>query len=124
MKARIRIWVYWRDSYARITLTEGEPVILCTGGPTDEGYSYSSETFLYNKQEETLERVVQHWSLDCDGRHEYTGEYVCPVEECCDEPMRRIDEKTQHVIETGDMGPYWTPVDQYVRDHSAEAMGY
>lgn len=78
------------------------------GGPTEEGYDYTTRTYTYDGKQ--LMMAVIRETSDCDGRLEQYSEYFWSV--------------GGELTEKG--GPKWTkdPSKSTQRDYSAEAAGY
>ena len=62
-----RIWVYWNETYTKITLRQGESVDLTHAGQTDEGYYRNVETYCWEGRK--LEAIFTVSWRDCDGYH-------------------------------------------------------
>ena len=125
----VRIWIWWNESPVRITLKPNEPFELCSGGPCDEGYSYSSEVYEWDTLENVILNQCTTNAMDCDGR----------LSRCWDGEW-----KLDGTGETRPMMDFWNGNDDDVlthngvaletptfvecghsqRDYAAEAMGY
>ena len=108
----VRLWVYWNDSPARITLTEGKRVVLYLSMPTDEGYDCIKERFSLN--DDCVLRECCREAMDCDGPLESYAEFEAKVDQLGDTPT-----DDPHVFL-----PRWTGSATGFRDGFAEAMGY
>lgn len=118
---RIRIWVYWRESIVRITLLDGEPLELYSGGPTDEGFHHECHRYEYNAADGVVISSISTSSRDCDGRFDDFREfYWCVGSEM--QPMR--DVVNGEVVDLPESGPVWERGAAWQRDFSAEAAGY
>lgn len=98
----------------KIKLRQGQCVHHSYGGPTDEGYSYTGETWWWDG-----DRVVSEFttrSQDCDGRMDYHGRAECPT--------FSLNHGFSDPENPGVRFPRWNDLRQSQRDYSAEAMGY
>ena len=107
-----RFWISYGEAWVKITLKPGQTVAFCTGGETDEGYSCTAEE--YEHTGDVVERRVTSWGRDCDGRHEYSGDDCCPLDN-----LRAWPSHCDTVLL-----PEWEHLDHSQRDYAAEAMGY
>lgn len=119
-----RFWYYVNDSWVKITLREGQALTHNTGGPTDEGYSYSSQTWTHTGAGVMLEWCCE--ARDCDGRFDRAGDSFCPLDSLASRVLERYDDATGEDVPdpTCPPVPEWKPGDSYQRDYSAEAAGY
>lgn len=117
-----RIWIWHNNDWARITLPFEEKVVVYSGGPHCEGYSYTSHAY-YNYGNGIKCEVYTN-SRDCDGRFEsYTVWYAKGK-------PRRVSAKTDNTL--GAMRkrfrtvrtPRWVKQESSQRDYTAESMGY
>jgi len=101
---RARFWVWVNHGKVLLTLFPGQRLVHNEGGPTEEGYCWSQETW-----EHTGRYVVRCWaeeSKDCDGRYDrYARSRV------------KISEIKDHFAE-------WESDGSSQRDYAAEAAGY
>lgn len=117
-----RFWVYWNDSWARLTLRPGESITLRAGGPTEEGRFYSEETYTHDGDSLRLEWYSD--ATDCDGRLERSGESVAPID--------RLNCREVETWKDGELVrdyffpllPEWETGSTSQRDHAAESAGY
>jgi hypothetical protein len=110
MKKQARFWTY-NNGAVRIKLNAGQTLRHSHGGPTDEGYHWEANRYSFDGQTVTLEWHSD--SRDCDGQMSQGGETVCPI--------RDLSAGYQ---DDGIAFPAWKHVDEYQRDHAAEAAGY
>lgn len=107
-----RFWVCWRDGWVKLTLRPNQTLELHSGGPTDEGYSCTSE--VYTHEGDCVRVEYSTWGRDCDGRHEWNCECVCP-----------LDSLQADVVEGSAIRlPVWERERSGQRDYTAEAAGY
>jgi len=111
-----RFWAFVNCDWVKLTLTEDRPELThLSGGPTDEGYSFESETW---SLEDGI--VTREWycdARDCDGRHQQGFTVDCPVERL---KMGEVHGETFSQFST----PDWMEIGYTQRDHTAEAAGY
>ena len=108
----VRFWVWHEGSYTRLTLRADKPVTHHSGGPTEEGWEYYSETYLLTGDTVTVEYGVT--ALDCDGRMDSARSFECPVWDLAALPQPRQEFST----------PIWTDAEACQRDYEAERAGY
>ena len=107
----VRFWVWHEGSYTRLTLHADKPVTHHSGGPTEEGYSYSTTTYRLEGGMVTVEH--DSTSSDCDGRLDGYHSMECPVADIA-----------AHSYEGEQGTPLWSPVEYSQRDYAAERAGY
>ena len=115
-----RFWHFHRDSLVKLTLTPGQVLHHQSGGPDEEGWSWSGNTWTHNG-----DTVTWDWcddGVDCDGRLTRGGELVCAVTEL--QADRRKNNQDHDQEDEGMAIPDWTEQNRWQRDHAAEAMGY
>lgn len=108
-----RFWIDYKGSIVRLKLHQDQPVRLGYGGPTDEGYSLTTEEYRFEGAAIICEEYRD--SRDCDGRYTSHTTVVCAV--------RNLD-TGWHDAERGVTFPEWKQTDSRQRDYSAEAMNY
>lgn len=113
-----RFWHWHRDSVVKLTLTPGQVLHHQSGGPDEEGWSWSGNTWTHDGDTVTWEWCDD--GVDCDGRLTRGGALVCPLTEL--QADRREQEQEGERIAF--RFPNWTEHRQWQRDHAAEAMGY
>ena len=123
--SNVRFWVFWNGGFVKITLKPGQRLDAASGGPTEEGYSYTSESWEHCGDH--VECSAASDGADCDGRHSSYQEYHCRMRD-----LRRGGDRWDRV-ESWTRGesrpkliqvPDWMPGEYRQRDYSAEAMGY
>lgn len=113
------------DSYGdvRLTLRPGQAIEIRSGGPAEEGYSYSREVFEFDGSYVWLH--VSNDSRDCDGRMTSERTLRCPVGLLrSHRPEYHTWTESGTVVTHGNPRPYWEEVDGCQRDFTAEAAGY
>lgn len=109
------IFIIWNDatnSLQRVILHADRPLTIESGGPTEEGYSYTTEHYEYHRAEGVVTRETDTRALDCDGRLDRRSLSECPLSDLA---------AHEH---NGTRFPVWRRVEANQRDYSAEAMGY
>lgn len=107
-----RFWTH-HNGLVRIKLNAGQTVSHSHGGATDEGYSWTAETYSFDGHTVTCEWHTD--SRDCDGRMTRGGEVACSV--------RNLSRGFRD-DECGVTFPEWQEIEAHQRDHAAEAMNY
>lgn len=107
-----RFWIF-DNGAVRLKLNAGDSFRHVTGGPTDEGYSYT-ESF-YSFDGKTVIRNYRTQASDCDGRIDRHGVVICALANLS---AGYVD------AESGVTFPEWRHVKRGQRDYSAEAAGY
>lgn len=107
-----RFWLWWNQSWVKITLRPGESVSMYTGAPTDEGYSCEAQVYSYD--EDVVEYAITTWGSDCDGRHEWHGNGHCHVSNL------QANDADEH----GPARPEWVKGHSRQYDQYAEMAGY
>lgn len=110
--AQARFWIWWNDGFVRLKLNPGQSVVAWRGGPTDEGYSRTVETYAYDGA--IVSRTIEEDGRDCDGRHEYFWEGFCEF------TLLKSRAAEGEIFGV----PAWEETCKGQRDHFAEAMGY
>jgi hypothetical protein len=109
-----RFWVYTHKGLARIKLRKGQSLTHVEGGPTDDGYSYTSTTWSFDD-----DRIVLEWATkasDCDGPISRGGAQFALLAE-----LKVLShEECKHAF------PAWQSCEDagWQRDAFAEAAGY
>lgn len=109
-----RFWTWVNDGFVKITLTPGQSLTHESGGPTEEGWWYSSTTW-ETHDDEHIRRKWSSEARDCDGRMDRYGDDICHVNE-----LMFHDAYSDPTIQL----PNWVEERAYQRDHTAESMGY
>lgn len=113
MNARFHAWI--NGGLVTLTIRPDRSLTHTTGGPTDEGYAWFSETWALGETDDGRPAVLRSYhkdACDCDGRLSSGGTLICP--------LGRL--RTQSI--RGHMYPDWQTQEQYQRDYQAEAAGY
>tara|TARA_R110002012_G_scaffold188945_4_gene356123 strand:+ start:1534 stop:1872 length:339 start_codon:yes stop_codon:yes gene_type:complete len=111
--SNIRFWECVSGSgYVKLTLSPGEKLSWQSGGPNEEGYSYTETRIKYGK-DRTLTREIYWCGGDCDGSYESYSDYEATRMELGPSPDGRVL-----------MRPVWEEVDFSQRDYSAEQANY
>lgn len=102
----------------RVTLNRGDQIQFRSGGQTDEGYSYTTVTYIFDYDEEGDLVLIQEYDTegkDCDGRLDTHSEAIAIT---LDEYWDDEDPEVRY--------PTWEQMRKrcYRRDYTAEAMGY
>ena len=111
MIKQARFWIDYKGSFVRLKIKAGQTVSYSYGGPTDEGYSYTGESYNFDGR-----MVACDWGTDardCDGRVTHTGSAYCAA-----------NRLTAGYVENGIAFPAWEHGETGQRDYSAEAMNY
>lgn len=114
---RARFWVWANGAHARITLFGRKPVRWDSGGPTEEGFSWTGHTFVIGTRK-GRNVVLHEWygeARDCDGSYSNEGSAFAFLDELQSVPCES---------EPGVLLPAWQTVYSEARDHAAEAAGY
>ena len=101
---RARFWVWANGGNVLLTLYPGQRLVHNEGGPRDEGYCYTQETWEHDGR-----YVVRCWaeeSKDCDGRYD------------------SYDRSRVNISSIIDHRPEWEHESSSQRDYAAEAAGY
>jgi hypothetical protein len=111
----LRFWIWHSDGDVKITLKPGQEIALHSGGPNEEGYSYTVDIYRH-----AIDRVISEChtdSRDCDGPLSAHWKGEC-----------RADRLDNHSVEfdghTYHNKPQWTQLTASRRDVYAESMGY
>ena len=128
----IRIWTRHNNSWARIPVSE-TPIHLDSGGPHEEGYSYTRESFWIDGPWLYVESSTN--ARDCDGRLDSFSERRAPLSTVLHigsaphfdrwasvEPVSAP--RADRYAPPDGRQIAWERVDSSQRDYSAEAMGY
>lgn len=115
-----RFWIWYNDSWVKLTMRPGQVIEFVAGGSTDEGCWSECRSFVMSGPEvrpeyATVTEECCRYERDCDGPHEESSQYECIL----------------HLLQNRDIAvagapplPAWQLVDSGQRDHYAEAMGY
>lgn len=122
---RVRLWISYNDSFAKITLKDGQEVTLREGGPTDEGYCYETSVYQYFREEGKVYSSIERNAKDCDGRLDTFSDYYFDVCNChtyhewvgWNEEGEDIYDDEIELVE-------WQKISSRQRDQFAAMMGY
>jgi hypothetical protein len=111
-----RFWICAPESYVKVTLRPGQSISFSHGGPHEEGYSYTHESYTYDEERGGIVREHDTNARDCDGRIDRSSADFCFL----------------HLLTAGQEGyqdsavrlPRWEDMRASQRDYSAEAAGY
>lgn len=121
-KKTLRFWVYANDSYVKLSLQEGESLRRSYGGPCEEGFSYTTESWKMVDGEIISE--VYNSSSDCDGPHSYYNSSVWDGEETFIPETYDGDSDSYVPMDGCPPMPKWTGTGSRQRDIFAEMAGY
>lgn len=111
MQHTARFWVLINDCPVKLSMRPGDTLAHVSGGRTDEGYSWTAETWEFDGQGVKSETTIN--ACDCDGRLDSRYDAYCPaflLAGGCE-----LD---------GVTFPLWQDRKASQRDYSAEAMNY
>ena len=97
----------------KLSIRPGQTLHRDTGGPCDEGYSYTHESWHNAGTGVVYTRDTS--GRDCDGHHESGAQAWCPMTD-----LRAVSS----LDGTEPYRPDWQHVVGHQRDHAAEAAGY
>jgi hypothetical protein len=117
--ARFWIWYPPAEGWVKLTLKPGQRLTLHWGGPHDEGYTYSAETYEFTGYTVICESTTS--GCDCDGRLDTQLDVHCPLAKLRD---RDVFADSGLDVSRGIMAPKWERVTASQRDYAAEAAGY
>lgn len=131
-KPNARFWNHTGTTWVKLTLTPGQTMTIEHGGPTDEGYSYTTETYEYViEDDEGPNRIVCTYynsSRDCDGPMISGRTFWCALDHLHDRDMSEVFDAAgwpeEHKACRGVFAPDWQKGVGYQRDVYAESMNY
>jgi hypothetical protein len=97
----MRIWIYYKEGIVRIKIPPDQEICIHSGGRTEEGCRYVTETYFLT-DEGKVGCVVNIEEGDCDGSHSSTKGYIATGEQ----PMNSISREGK-IIPLEEMGPVW-----------------
>lgn len=117
-----RFWVYWNDTYTKLTLSPGQVIELYACWQTDEGWGSVHESYSLPADEQVVYLTGTNDGRDCDGRLTHTSEVCCPIEDLQSRPaMTHELTENYRLICT----PTWKQVrPAVVFDEYAQMAGY
>jgi len=62
-----RFWIFWNGGMVKLTLTHGQKLSLCAGGPDEEGWH--AHRHKYEHCGSRVESTIFVEDRDCDGDH-------------------------------------------------------
>ena len=129
MKRNARFWIFWKGDWVKITLKPEQTITIHEFSHTDEGWSSTCETYLYDGEDERVICSIANESRDCDGKHGHYSDYHCPVGELASLEREEITEWTVggEMVGTGvfrPSRPNWQELTASQYDQYAETMGY
>lgn len=111
-----RFWVSIHGQPVKLTLEDGIRISHTTGGPNEEGYSYTTRT--WRQFWDRVYFTVDTDARDCDGRMCTHTELQANLDHL---KSGYFDEKSKIAYPDWNRRSY---PHSYQRDYSAEAMGY
>lgn len=110
----VRFWTWTTAGWVKLTLRPGDRLAAYSGGPDEEGYSYTVETWEYDEEIPAIVGQVTTNAQDCDGRLDQRWDGEATEYEDYEDP------------ETGEIVRRlkWEKCGSSQRDHAAEAAGY
>lgn len=115
-----RFWIWYGESFVKLTLKPGQSLMLTAGATTDEG-GYYSET-IYSHDGDCVTRASFQSSTDCDGRLDCEATDSAALDELsgwetCGDMSETVHGPCMCV-------PHWSHGRASQRDYNAEAAGY
>tara|TARA_A100001391_G_scaffold195759_2_gene173468 strand:- start:214 stop:564 length:351 start_codon:yes stop_codon:yes gene_type:complete len=110
-----RFWVWHLDGWVRLALRDGDEVELRSGGPHEEGWTYTRET--YAREGLWIRCRTENAWRDCDGPGGSESDSVCAVgllqarKGCAD-------------LDVPGLLPMWEAGDSAITDVYAQREGY
>jgi len=121
----VRFWVWHNGvgesegSWVKITIPEGESRCIASGGPHDEGYSWTWERYRNDGDALRLESDTE--SRDCDGPHHHSIDLECLI---LDGQLDTETHPNPDYAAPNGQRLRWERTDERQRDYFAEAAGY
>ena len=116
-----RFWTYVNGGWVKLTLEPGQFFEWHEGGPTDEGWDWTTHT--WQSIGEYVSHITARNACDCDGRMEWANRYRAHVL-----ALRNHLPYTPALFPLGDnkplLVPRWETISRSQRDHEAEKAGY
>lgn len=124
-----RLWHYVSGAgYVKLTMRPGESITIRSGGPTDEGYSYTEETYDYDVEAGTVTLTTDTRARDCDGPLDTLHVCSCPIDQLHARSMAEVFDAEswpeEHKAAQGIYTPNWQRLSASQRDYYAESMNY
>ena len=118
-----RFWVWINGDWVKLTLKPSRQLSWHASRPTDEGYSYESETWSHEGDRVTRESACG--GSDCDGPIHWDNTSECMLPELQYHPPEFPGpDDGPDFIEIPVPRPNWQRVSASQRDVYAETMGY
>jgi hypothetical protein len=115
-----RLWVCVNEGWVKITIPYKGVVHHSHGFPTDEGYRRSSVMWVHEGLAVRREHICHE--RDCDGLTTWGGVDMASLTELAE---LQLDGDWCHPDDVRDViRPRWQGVEDFHRDHTAEAAGY
>jgi len=116
----VRFWQWINGGWVRITIEAGESLAWSRFDRTDEGWRCESHKWSFDG--ETVTEQAASDGTDCDGRLSHGGGWTCSWVNLKAHIPGGVPDLDCHGMAI--TSPEWVKVDQFQRDHAAEAMGY
>lgn len=114
----LRFWDFVNGGWVKLTLYPGKRLQHTRGGPCDEGYQWTTETW-WRDDDGLVHCRYQTDGRDCDGR------YSSEQEVTCDPKFLDLNDATDADGNRLGFGtPAWATFHSSQRDHAAEVAGY
>ena len=110
-----RFWIWANGDYVKLTLKPGQHLSWSRGGPTEEGWSESGETWTLSRDGLAVAREWFSDGVDCDGRLSRGGELIASADPFTFEQFEPGLEYKR---------PAWEEGHEYRRDYTAMAANY
>lgn len=124
-----RFWHYSSGAgYVTLTLRPGKAITIRSGGPTDEGFSYTTETYEYDVDENRIIYTAECNARDCDGPLDRVYISACQLDMLHARDLSQVFDASnwpeEHKACAGIFMPEWQKLSSSQRDAYAEAAGY
>ena len=130
MDKTYRFWIYRNGTNVRLSLKVGHTHTLISGGPNEEGYHWEEVRYHICQERGILIREHAYESRDCDGRMSGGGESYAHLDKLAAKPkpwinLQQPTRLEQHELDSRPVHyPNWERLDDWRRDHQAEAAGF
>jgi hypothetical protein len=114
-----RFWVWWNGGWVKLALEPGQQLTVHYGGRTEEGWSYTTETWTHDGEAVVVEADSE--ACDCDGRLDRSSIFMCPLDK-----LQAVSAYEDYKVpeNVGIYKPQWERLSASQRDHEAEKAGY
>ena len=130
-----RFWTFYHNSWVKLTLRFGQSLAFGFSAPDDEGYSFESNLYTYQRDDRFSDTapliVLNEWSnggRDCDGSIRRSGAHFSPLDQLAatESYMEQGEDKSRsHFQGRRIRRPEWQEFKECrVHDQFAEAAGY